>query len=129
MVNAMVEAGIYKPDEKFKRIVYGDDDEKGPNEESKGHPFSGFLGSVVCLMCNLSYLKNPLVEKYWSSEEGWGHLGLILANTKLDIENPTLREWCLLFIRNITSWSEEIRSKLAKLSLQDGETLDTKHPT
>ena len=35
----------------------------------------------------------------------------------MDVDNPTLREWCLLFIRNITSWSEEIRAKLSKLTM------------
>ena len=45
---------------------------------------------------------------------------MILAHTKLDIENPTLREWCLLFIRNITSWSDPIRIKLKELSMMEG---------
>jgi hypothetical protein len=76
----------------------------------------------VCLTCNLTYLKNEKVEEYWLSEHGWKHIGLILANTKLDLENPTLREWCLLFIRNITSWSNSIREKLSKLTLQEGPT-------
>ena len=74
----------------------------------------------MCLCANLTYLKNPLVEAYWLSDQGWQHLGLILANTKLDLENPTLREWGFLFIRNITSWSEPVRAKLASLTLLDG---------
>ena len=47
-------------------------------------------------------------------------MGLILANTKLDIDNPTLREWCIFFVRNVTSWSDQIRLKLDNLTLLSG---------
>lgn len=54
------------------------------------------------------------------SDKGWAHLGAILANTKLDIDNPSLREWSILFVRNVTSWSEPIRKKLDSLTMVDG---------
>lgn len=64
------------------------------------------------------------MEDFWLDEKrGWPYLGLILSHTKLDIDNPTLREWCLLFIRHITSWSNTLRSKLASLTM-----LDDKNP-
>jgi hypothetical protein len=44
-------------------------------------------------------------------------LGLILSNTKLDVDSPTLREWSLIVIRNLCSWSEAIREILRKLEL------------
>lgn len=44
-------------------------------------------------------------------------LGIILANTKLDVESPTLREWSLIVIRNLCSWSEGVREILRKLEL------------
>ena len=44
-------------------------------------------------------------------------LGLILANTKLDVESPTLREWSLIVVRNLCSWSENVRESLRKLEL------------
>jgi len=44
-------------------------------------------------------------------------LGMILSNTKLDVESPTLREWSLIVIRNLCSWSEAIREILRKLEL------------
>ena len=68
---------------------------------------------MVSLVCNLSYKSLDNLEKFWLEEtRGWPLLGLILAHTKLDIDNPTLREWCLLLIRHITSWSKPIRDKL-----------------
>jgi hypothetical protein len=51
------------------------------------------------------------------SKTGKMRLGVILNYTQMDIENPTLREWCLLVIRNITSWSEQIRLSLKALEL------------
>jgi len=44
-------------------------------------------------------------------------LGMILSNTKLDVDSPTLREWSLIVIRNLGSWSEGIRDILRKLEL------------
>ncbi len=44
-------------------------------------------------------------------------MGLILSNTKLDVDSPTLREWSLIVIRNLCSWSEAIREILRKLEL------------
>lgn len=42
---------------------------------------------------------------------------MILSNTKLDVDSPTLREWSLIVIRNLCSWSEAIREILRKLEL------------
>jgi hypothetical protein len=84
------------------------------------HPFAGFIGNAVSLISNLTYLKNDKIEKFWLDDKrGWPILGLIMAHTKLDIDNPTLREWCMLFIRHITSWSEAVRERLKTLTLMD----------
>jgi anti-anti-sigma regulatory factor len=37
----------------------------------------------------------------------------------MDEDNPTLREWCLLIVRNLCASSEKIRSELEKLKLVD----------
>lgn len=44
-------------------------------------------------------------------------LGLVLNLTKLDVFCPTLREWSLVVIRNLCSWSEKIRKDLDDLKL------------
>ena len=49
------------------------------------------------------------------SQQGKLRLGVILSNTKLDVDNPTLREWCLVTIRHLTSWSDRIRLDLKAL--------------
>mmetsp|Transcript_33506 Transcript_33506/g.51475 ORF Transcript_33506/g.51475 Transcript_33506/m.51475 type:complete len:176 (-) Transcript_33506:3-530(-) len=115
MVDILVEIGLYQPEKKLSKMKDGTDD-----KAMQGHPFSGFLGSVVCLTCNLTYFTNDAVKKYWTSEKGWGHIGIVLSNTKLDVDNPSLREWCYLLIRNLTSWSPEIRKRLSELTKQDG---------
>ncbi len=44
-------------------------------------------------------------------------LGAILSHTKMDVDNPMLREWCLVCIRNLCSWSDKIREDLSRLQL------------
>ena len=51
------------------------------------------------------------------SEEGKLRLGAILSHTKMDVDNPMLREWSLVCIRNLCSWSDLIREDLKKLQL------------
>ena len=51
------------------------------------------------------------------SDEGKLRLGALLSHTKMDVDNPMLREWCLVCIRNLCSWSDRIREDLAKLKL------------
>ena len=42
---------------------------------------------------------------------------MILSYTKLDVDSPSLREWSLVVIRNLCSWSENVRDILRKLEL------------
>ena len=104
----LIKQEIYKPQIKLANET----------DPASVHPFSGFLGQIVSLICNLSYQRDTEVEQFWLDEKrGWPILGLILSYTKIDYDNPTLREWCLLFIRHITSWSADLRKKLEKLTL------------
>ena len=89
--------------------------EKLPKLEK--HPFSGHNTKIIALVFSLTYLKHAVVEAYLMSPEGKLRLGVILSYTKMDIDNPTLREWSLLTIRNICSWSSVIREDLSKLQL------------
>lgn len=49
-------------------------------------------------------------------------MGLILSFTKIDEDNPTLREWCLLIVRNLCQASDKIRVDLEKLNFIDIDT-------
>lgn len=51
------------------------------------------------------------------SQEGKLRLGAILSHTKMDVDNPMLREWCLVTVRNLCSWSTSVREDLQKLQL------------
>lgn len=51
------------------------------------------------------------------SAEGKLRLGIVLSYTKMDVDNPMLREWCFVTIRNLCSWSTPIREDLKKLEL------------
>lgn len=51
------------------------------------------------------------------SEHGKLRLGAMLGYTKLDVDNPMLREWCLMVVRNLCSWSDKVREDLKQLEL------------
>ena len=96
----------------------------GPSEETKQqqialdkHPFSGFNSRIVALACTLTYRRSKIVEDFFMSEEGKLRLGTLLSFTKIDVDNPTLREWCLMVIRNLCSWSEKVQNDLKQLEL------------
>ena len=72
---------------------------------------------MVALAMSVTYRSSPEVEEYFMSPEGRLRLGTILSYTKLDVDNPTLREWCLMTIRNLCSWSKAIQEDLKKLEL------------
>ena len=40
-----------------------------------------------------------------------------MSYTEINDKNPMLKEWSLLFIRNVCSWSEKIREELHKPEL------------
>ena len=81
------------------------------------HPFGGYLSKLVSLVCSLTFRMNQRVEDYLLSPDGKLRLGAILSHTKMDVDNPMLREWSLVAIRNLCSWSANIREDLSKLQL------------
>ena len=85
------------------------------NHKMDKHPYAGYLSKLVSLVCSLTYRRHQRVEDLFMSEGGKLRLGAILCHTKMDIDNPMLREWCLVCIRNLTSWSDLIREDLSRL--------------
>ena len=67
------------------------------------------------LLSTLTYMKSEHLDLYFQSPEGKLRLGLILNHTQLNVDNPTLREWSLVAIRNLCSWSAQIRKDLGDL--------------
>jgi len=108
MTDIMIEHKIYEPEEKF--AAYS-------SRTRMKHPFGGFLSKIVKLVANLTYTQQALAEQVFRKNKDF--LGLILSFTKLDEDNPTLREWSLLTVRNLCAASEKIRSELDKMKLVD----------
>lgn len=75
------------------------------------------MSKLVSLVCSLTYRANDRVENYFLTPNGKLRLGAILSHTKMDVDNPMLREWSLVCVRNLCSWSDRIREDLAKLQL------------
>ncbi len=81
------------------------------------HPFAAFNSRIVALVCSLTYRRSSIVEDFFVSVEGKLRLGTVLSYTKMDVDSPMLREWCLVVIRNVCSWSEKVREDLKQLEL------------
>ena len=62
-----MELNVYRPQVKLKQTIgiKKEEEDKVTVEDAdfvQDHPFGGMLGSIICLMANLSYLNNHAVE-------------------------------------------------------------------
>lgn len=89
--------------------------------ETEQIPLSGFLTKSSRLIATLTSVNSPKVEEVFRTKENSSkrEIGLILTHTKMNLQNPTLREWNIVTIRNICFQSELIRQEL-----QDLEKID-----
>lgn len=85
----LIEHKIFEPEEKFATFA---------SKARQKHPFGGFLSRIANLIANLTYLSSSSEVVFRKNKE---FLSLILFYTKIDEDNPTLREWTLLIIRNL----------------------------
>lgn len=112
IVDRLEQLKIFEP----QKLKKGKDEFVSENDfKLDTHPFAGFNSKVVALLCSLTYRKNKKTEQYFVSVDGKLRLGVLLNYSKMDVDNPTLREWCLVVIRNLCSWSDAIREDLKKL--------------
>jgi hypothetical protein len=84
----------------------------------------GFLSLLAKLVSNLTYLQPKHIDAVFLSPGQQHFLGIILMNTRIDDNNPTMREWCLMIIRNMCQASEGVRECLRKLKKQDQVSQD-----
>ena len=103
----LIEHKIYEPEEKFATYA---------SKSKQNHPFGGFLSRLAKLISNLTYLSASSEGPFRKNKE---FLGLVLGYTKMDEDNPTLREWCLLIVRNLCQMSERIKTDLEKMNFID----------
>ena len=89
VLDILIEHKIYEPEERFATYT---------SKPKMKHPFGGFLSKITKLIANLTYEATHVEGLIIRNKD---YLGLILSNTKMDEDNPTLREWCLLIIRNL----------------------------
>lgn len=61
----------------------------------------GFLSKLAKLISNLTYLQKKHVDYAILEKSECKYIGVILAHTRMDDRNPTLREWSLMIIRNM----------------------------
>lgn len=97
--------GVWDPNSKANPLV------------DRVQPFIGCNSVCMSMLGSLTYMKSALLDDYFQTAEGKLRLGLVLSYTKLDVDNPTLREWSIVVIRNLCSWSADIRKDLGSLEM------------
>ncbi len=100
---------------------YHGDPKKQPTHESL--LFIGVLSKLANLVSNLTYLQKEETESVFLHTD-MKYLGVILSHTRMDEHNPTMREWCLMIIRNMCQTSNGIREILANMKKADKNDLD-----
>lgn len=85
--------------------------------------FIGVLSKLANLVSNLTYLQREDTESVFLHAD-MKYLGVILSHTRMDEHNPTMREWCLMIIRNMCQTSSGIREILQNMKKADKNDLD-----
>jgi hypothetical protein len=85
--------------------------------------FIGVLSKLANLVSNLTYLQKEETESVFLHAD-MKYLGVILSHTRMDEHNPTMREWCLMIIRNMCQTSNNIREILANMKKADKNDLE-----
>ena len=68
VVDHLIKQGHFKSTQKFKKVVGINTQD---HDDATKHPFSGFLSSITCLICNISYLKSTPIEDHFLSDTGF----------------------------------------------------------
>jgi hypothetical protein len=63
--------------------------------------FAGFFSKLAKLLANLTYLQKQAVDDVFLPQKNRPYIGLVLGHARMDENNPTMREWCLMVIRNM----------------------------
>ena len=84
-----------------------------PRKEDDTLLYAGFFSKIAKLLANLTYLQKQAVDDVFMKNKEY--LGLVLGHTRMDENNPTLREWCLMVLRNVCQVSEGVREMLQRL--------------
>lgn len=87
---------------------------KGDNKEIKSRPFYGVKGDLIRLLGNLAFAHKPNQDRIRES----GVIPIILDSCKLDGENPFIKEWSILAIRNLCEKNSENQNVIRLMDLK-----------
>lgn len=102
---------------------YHGGDQKNQSLTHESLLFIGVLSKLANLVSNLTYLQREDTESVFLHAD-MKYLGVILSHTRMDEHNPTMREWCLMIIRNMCQTSSGIREILQSMKKADKNDLD-----
>ena len=104
----MIEHKIFEPEEKFATFT---------SKNRQKHPFGGFLSKLLKLLAAITYNNYQQAEPIFIKNQEL--LNVIISFTKADDDNPQMREWSLMTIRNLCQVSDKIRQRLEKMQQLD----------
>ena len=75
----------------------------------------GQLVSLCRLLSNLVHISQRAQAAF---EKDAKYLHMVLSLTHDSVSQATMKEWAIMFIRNVSEWSPILRQEIAKVSLQ-----------
>ncbi|KAJ3441334.1 ataxin-10 [Anaeramoeba flamelloides] len=82
--------------------------------------FFGLEKEAIIVLANMAF-RNKIVQDKIRKLEG---IEVILNNSKIDMKQPFLREWCLFAIRNLCEGNEENRKYIASFDVKGVSNID-----
>lgn len=75
----------------------------------------GQMVFLLRLLTNLVHINHRAQVPF---EKEPKYLHMIMSLTHDSISQATMKEWAIMFIRNVTEWSEKLREEISKIQLE-----------
>lgn len=74
----------------------------------------GQLVQLLRLLTNLVHINHRSQVPF---EKDPKYLHMIMSLTHDSVSQATMKEWAIMFIRNVTEWSQQIREEISKIKI------------
>lgn len=75
----------------------------------------GQLVSLLRMLTNLVHISHRGQAPF---ERDPKYLHMIMSLTHDSVSQATMKEWAIMFIRNVTEWSERLRNEISKIKIE-----------
>jgi hypothetical protein len=75
---------------------------------------NGQLVSLMRLLANIVHI-NHRAQKPFENDPKYLHM--VLSLTHDSVSQATMKEWAIMFIRNVSEWSEKLRQEISSIKV------------